>query len=252
MLSTLRSLMAPAVTGPVEVLELLLPLPVVLLEMVVDGAGVVCEPAPDPVEDPADVGELLDDWPELALGDAVELAVSEAVELLEVREAEGEVVSDSNGTDVVEAPSVPLPVLEVMPAELVGLADSEELAVDVDEGAVELVSEVELDAVELASELVDSVDEEAIELVSLEEDDVVDSVGVTTEAVVADTCDVVTSVDVPVWSAAGLELAGDVAFVASQKSVNCSSWVSRYERSVILLVAPFASMQESQVVRSDW
>lgn len=66
MLSTLRSLTAPAVTGPVEVLELLLPLLVVLLEMVVDGAGVVCVPIPAPVEDPAelvtddaaDVGEL--------------------------------------------------------------------------------------------------------------------------------------------------------------------------------------------------
>lgn len=71
MLSTLRSLAAPAVTGPVEeVLELLLlPLLVVLLEMVVDGAGVVCVPMPAPVDDPvelatddtADVGELPDD-----------------------------------------------------------------------------------------------------------------------------------------------------------------------------------------------
>lgn len=162
-----------------------------------------------------------------------------------MREAGEEVVSDSKGTDVVEAP-------EVMPAELVGLADSDELAVDVDAAAVELVSAIELDVVELASELVDSIDDEAVELVSLDEEDVVDSVGVTTEAVVADTCDVVTSVDVPVWSAAGLELVGDVAFVATQKSVNCSNWVFRYERSVILLVAPFASTQVSQVLRSDW
>lgn len=48
--SMLRSLAAPAVTALLlEVVLELLRL-VVLLSMVVDGAGVVCEPAPDPAE----------------------------------------------------------------------------------------------------------------------------------------------------------------------------------------------------------
>ncbi|KAJ4421326.1 hypothetical protein N0V82_003837 [Gnomoniopsis sp. IMI 355080] len=67
----LRSLAAPAVTALLleEVLEL--PRLVVLLSMVVDGAGVVCEPVPDPAEglalevatdeDPVDEGEALID-----------------------------------------------------------------------------------------------------------------------------------------------------------------------------------------------
>lgn len=133
------------------------------------------------------------------------LSVSEAAELISVDEAEAEVVSDSRGTDVVAALEVSLAMLELTPAELVGLTVSEvdstelvALEADADEDSVELDTAIELDAVELASELVDSVDEEAMELVSLDEDDVVEIVGVTTGAVVADCCDVVTSVDVPV------------------------------------------------------
>lgn len=112
-------------------------------------------------------------------------------------EADAEVVSDSRGTDVVAALEVSLAMLELTASE----ADSTELVAlepDADEDSVELDTAIELDAVELASELVDSVDEEAMELVSLDEDDVVEIVGVITGAVVADCCDVVTSVDVPV------------------------------------------------------
>lgn len=72
----------------------------------------------------------------------------------------------------------------------------------------------------------------------------------TTEAVEADTCVAVTSVDEPDSSAAGPVLVGDVAAVGLQKSVNWLNWLSRYERSVILLLAPFASMQELQPSRS--
>lgn len=116
-------------------------------------------------------------------------------------EAGAEVVSDSRGMDVVEALEVSLAMLELTSAELVGLTDSDELVTlgpDVDEDAGELDVKIELDVAELASELVDSVDEEPTELVTLDEDDVVEIVGVTTEAVVADCCDEVMSVDVPV------------------------------------------------------
>lgn len=53
--SVSRSLAAPAVTAPLEVLDLILL--VVLVDTVDNGAGVVCEPAPVPVDEAVeDVG----------------------------------------------------------------------------------------------------------------------------------------------------------------------------------------------------
>lgn len=128
-LSRPRSLTASAVTAPLEVLELPLLLVVVLLDIVVDGAGVVCEPAPDPVEgpvelameEPGDVGEALDDSLTRELDGTTELAP----ELVEVSEAGPDVVSDSRGTVEEE-------VGEVLGVEMT------ELGLDVDEDGVEL------------------------------------------------------------------------------------------------------------------
>lgn len=176
--STLRSLAAPAVAGPLDVLEL--PVLVVLLDTVVDGVGVVCEPAPDPVDGP---GELpLDDAANVAVepGCWLELAVVENAELLEVSEAETdeadvgeagpEVVSDSRGTLEVALPVVD-PRLAELP-ELPELVEPDVLERAVDGDSVPLENTEETDA------------EELVELDSLERDDaVVENVGVATEAV---------------------------------------------------------------------
>lgn len=77
-----------------------------------------------------------------------------------------------------------------------------------------------------------------------------DNVGVTIGTVEADTCVEVTRAGVPDTSEAGPVLVGEVVFVASQKLVNWLNWSSRYERSVILLLAPYWSIQLLQPSRS--
>lgn len=72
----------------------------------------------------------------------------------------------------------------------------------------------------------------------------------TTEAVEPVTCDEVTCVLVPDSSAAGPVLVGDVGFVGVQKSTNWLNWSFRYERSVILLLAPLLSTHVLQPLRS--
>lgn len=110
-----------------------------------------------------------------------------------------------------------------------------------------------------AAEEIEDVDEaETIEVLDVtvlieeldEDDDVVEGVGVITSAVEPADCVVVTSVDVPDPTAAGPVLVGGVVPDASQKLVNWSNSSSRYERSVILLAAPFVVMHELQPARS--